>query len=196
MPAYRELADLAFHRDNRPPQAEGDPIAIGCHVDTQPVRVATDMQIGIERFTLYVEPSEERRGLFRASALDCAVPFAKVTRRGTPELLRVDVESTDQTKLPLDLKGLDTSLPLGIYDESRAGEALTLKMTVSFRDGFVCVRSQPTPDPETGNRRVIESINKRKVLNQLGKRAILGDTDDGDVLLATQALQIKRAESE
>ncbi|WP_158817970.1 hypothetical protein [Methylocapsa sp. S129] len=189
----RELATCAFRRDNLQPQPEGDPISIDCHVNVQTIPTCRGVQIGVGQFSLFVDPDPGRRGVCRPPAMDSQVPGVKITRRGTPDGLHVVFENEGSPTGPLLLNGLAPAIPLGFYDQARAGEMLTIRMVASFDHDFVCVRA-PSEGQSVSHS---QSMNRKQVIYHLAKRANLGVlADDGYVTLVVQMLSIKRAEPE
>jgi hypothetical protein len=192
-PKIRELANLALRRDNSPPQPEGDPIPIDCHVSVGLIRVARDLGIGIKEFAISVRLSEERRGICREPAGRRDVPGVKIDPKNTPDNPVVSFSAVEPANGPLLLNGLDPAIPLCIVDRARAGETVTIELEVSLDHGFVCVREASGPRGVPA----VESINRNRVISHLSKRATLGEPNKyGNVILVVQMLSLKRAEPE
>jgi len=187
---YSELVRMELRRDNRPPQPEGDPIAIGYHINarTDWLYQAKNRRIAIREFAIKMVADQGHVGEFRKPAKPSKLAGVKLTIDGVRSELRADFTVDDPQKEHVELNGLHEAIALASYERGRAGDRLTVELFVNLDHGFTCVR---TPDDAPAPPRTPRKF-REKVIEHLSKRALLGDLAEAQfVTLCMQVLRIE-----
>jgi formylglycine-generating enzyme required for sulfatase activity len=185
---YPELVRMEFRRDDRPPQPEGDPIAIDYHISVQTdwLYQGRNRRIGIRELTVSVIAAAGHAGELRKPAQSARIRGVGLKIHGVRSELRADF-AVEDPQAHLDLNGLDDAILLAIYERGRAGDGLTIELFVDLDHGFACVRAPNDPPAAPRTPRKF----REKVIEHLAKRAVLSDLALAPhVTLCSQGLKI------
>jgi hypothetical protein len=69
--------------------------------------VTKNISIGLALFSVFVDASEGRRGVFRKPTTDIQLPAVKIRRGGTPDAPHVVFGTEGSPKEPLQINGLE-----------------------------------------------------------------------------------------